>query len=68
MPKVLFSSDAWGPPELHLLGSWLWRRGMSSVLGQWVDQGDWSRADAVRVLELISAGNARRVTDWQRTR
>ena len=59
--KQLFSSDAWGPAELHLLGSWLWRRGMSSVLGQWVDQGDWSRVDAVRVLELISAGNARRV-------
>ena len=24
--KVLFSSDAWGPPELHYLGALLWRR------------------------------------------
>ena len=64
--KQLFSSDAWGPAELHLLGSWLWRRGMASVIGQWVDQGDWSRADAVRVLELIAAGNARRVYGLER--
>src|SRR5262249_59315655 len=24
--QVLFSSDAWGPPELHYLGALLWRR------------------------------------------
>ena len=34
--KILFSSDAWGLPELHLLGSWLFRRGLSRVLGRWV--------------------------------
>jgi predicted TIM-barrel fold metal-dependent hydrolase len=59
--KVLFSSDGWGAPELHLLGSWLWRRAMSRVLGAWVVAGDWSIADAERVVDLVAAGNARRV-------
>lgn len=59
--KQLFSSDAWGPAELHLLGSWLWRRGVASVVGDWVAAGDWSHADAARVLGLIAEGNARRV-------
>lgn len=59
--KVLFSSDGWGAPELHFLGSWLWRRAMSRVLGDWVVRGDWSRGDAERVIRLVAAENARRV-------
>ncbi len=59
--KVLFSSDAWGLPELHLLGSWLFRRSMSRVIGQWVASDDWSSADAERVIRLICADNARKV-------
>ncbi len=59
--KVLFSSDAWGPPELHHLGAVLWRRAITDVLGEWVASGDWSQADAVRVAELVGAGNAYRV-------
>jgi predicted TIM-barrel fold metal-dependent hydrolase len=59
--KVLFSSDAWGAPELHLLGSWLWRRSMARVLGNWVSRGDWSRDDAERVVRLVAGANARRV-------
>lgn len=59
--KVLFSSDAWGIPELHLLGSCLFRRGMSRVLGAWVAADDWSLADAERVIRLVCAENARRV-------
>ncbi|HYZ09105.1 MAG TPA: amidohydrolase family protein [Pseudonocardiaceae bacterium] len=39
----------------------LWRRAMTEVLGEWVASGDWSQADAVRVAELVGAGNARRV-------
>ena len=31
--KVLFSSDAWGPAELHYLGALLWRRATAAVLG-----------------------------------
>jgi predicted TIM-barrel fold metal-dependent hydrolase len=59
--KVLFSSDAWGPPELHYLGALLWRRATARVLGDWVADGEWSQADALRVAELIGGGNARRV-------
>lgn len=59
--KVLFSSDAWGIPELHLVGSWLFRRAMARALGSWVAAGDWSLADAERVVALVGAGNARRV-------
>ncbi len=57
--KQLFSSDAWGPAELHLLGATLWRRAMTRVLGQWVDQGDWSEAQARRVVEWVAGENAR---------
>ncbi len=59
--KILFSSDAWGAPELHLLGSWLFRRALSRVVGEWVDRGDWSAADAERAIRLIAGDNARRV-------
>ncbi|MGH3566406.1 MAG: amidohydrolase family protein [Pseudonocardia sp.] len=59
--KLLFSSDAWGPPELHFLGATLWRRAIIDVLGEWVESGEWSKADAVRVAGLVGAGNARRV-------
>ncbi|MGH3871062.1 MAG: amidohydrolase family protein [Pseudonocardiaceae bacterium] len=59
--KVLFSSDAWGPAELHYLGAVLWRRAMTSVLGEWVESGEWSGADAVRVAQMVGAGNATRV-------
>jgi predicted TIM-barrel fold metal-dependent hydrolase len=59
--KVLFSSDAWGPAELHHLGAVLWRRGMTQVLGQWVADGDWSLSDAKRVAEMVGRGNANRV-------
>lgn len=59
--KQLYSSDACGPPELHLLGALLWRRGMARVLGRWVREGDWSLADALRVVRMIGTGNATRV-------
>lgn len=59
--KVLFSSDAWGPAELHYLGTVLWRRAMASVLGEWVESGEWSEADAERVAQMVGAGNAKRV-------
>ena len=59
--KVLYSSDACGPAELHFLGARLWRNAISQVVGGWVETGDWSEPDARRVSELIASGNARRV-------
>jgi predicted TIM-barrel fold metal-dependent hydrolase len=58
--KILFSSDAYGPPELHYLGALLWRRAMTRVLGGWVDAGDWSQDDAIRVASMIAGQNAAR--------
>jgi predicted TIM-barrel fold metal-dependent hydrolase len=59
--KQLYSSDAWGLPELHHLGAVLWRRAVTSVLDGWVADGDWSPADARRVVEMVGRDNARRV-------
>jgi predicted TIM-barrel fold metal-dependent hydrolase len=59
--RLLYSSDAGGPAELHYLGAELWRRGMRHVLGAWVDEGEWAAADAERVVEAIAYRNAQRV-------
>ncbi len=59
--KVLYSSDAFGPAELHYLGAALWRGGIGTVLGGFVDRGEWSEADAIRVAELVGRDNALRV-------
>jgi predicted TIM-barrel fold metal-dependent hydrolase len=59
--KQLFSSDAFGPPELHLLGSVLWRRAMGLVLGRWIRWGDCAEADAIRIVDMIGVHNATRV-------
>ena len=59
--KILYSSDAFGPAELHYLGARLWRDGMLRVLGGFVASGEWSEVDAIRVADLIASGNARRI-------
>lgn len=59
--KLLYSSDAWGPPELHHLGAVLWRRAVTATFGAWADDGDWSPADAERVAAMVGRGNAQRV-------
>lgn len=59
--KILYSSDGYGPPELHYLGARLWRNGIRNVLTGFVDTGEWSALDATRVVDLIAHENARRV-------
>ncbi|MBP1822711.1 amidohydrolase family protein [Mycobacterium sp. OAE908] len=59
--KILYSSDAFGPAELHYLGARLWRDGMRDALQRFVDAREWSEADAIRVVNLIAHGNAHRV-------
>jgi uncharacterized protein len=59
--KQLYSSDAFGPPELHLLGAVLWRRAMGLVLGGWVRAGDCGEHDAIAIVDMIGAQNAARV-------
>lgn len=59
--KILYSSDGFGPAELHFLGARLWRNGIRDVLSGFVARDEWSEADAIRVVDLIAYGNARRV-------
>lgn len=59
--KILFSSDAWGPAELHHLGAVLWRRGMERTLGQWIADQECTEADAIRIARMIGIDNATRV-------
>lgn len=59
--RVLYSSDAFGPPELHYLGAALWRDATTACLDGFVEAGEWSRRDAERVATLIASGNARRL-------
>ena len=58
--KVLFSSDAFGLPELHYLGALLFRRSLDRVLSELDASGDLCPGDAQRIGELVASGNARR--------
>jgi uncharacterized protein len=59
--KQLYSSDAYGLAELHYLGAAGFRRDLARVIGGFIADGAWSRADGDRVAALIGAANARRV-------
>ncbi len=59
--KMLYSSDAFGLPELHYLGAAGFRRDIAAVTAAFVAEGLWSATDAARVADMIGAGNARRV-------
>ncbi len=59
--KILYSSDGFGPAELHFLGATLWRNGIHRVLRGFVENDDWSEADAMRVVDLVAHHNAARV-------
>ena len=59
--KILYSSDAFGPAELHYLGARLWRNAITKVVGGWIDDDDCSEADARRIVQLVARDNARRV-------
>jgi len=58
--KVLYSSDAFGLPELYYLGAQLFRRGLADFLRAGVESGDWTAVDAERVSRMICSQNARR--------
>lgn len=59
--KILYSSDGYGPAELHYLGAVLWRNAIDRVLHGFVEAGDWSEKDAIRVVDLIAHHNAARI-------
>jgi uncharacterized protein len=59
--RHLYSSDAFGVAEFHYLGALLFRRGIRSVLEEWVGRGDCSADEADGIGRLAASGNARRI-------
>jgi uncharacterized protein len=59
--KLLFSSDAYALAELFHLGAGLFRRGLSAVFGQLINEGEMTSQDAGHAASLIARDNARRV-------
>lgn len=59
--KQLFSSDAFGLPELFLTGAALWRRTLADVLDDWLERDLLSVADAQRYVDWMAHGNAAHV-------
>ena len=58
--KVMFSSDAFGLPELYYNGCLLWRRGLATIFTEWVDNDYVSQDDAARYLDMMGRTNALR--------
>ncbi|MFJ8625362.1 amidohydrolase family protein [Kitasatospora sp. NPDC093550] len=59
--KLLFSTDAYGLPELFLVGTCQFRYGLGLLLDGWRADGACSAADARRLARLVGADNARRL-------
>ena len=59
--KMLYSSDAFGLAELHLLGAVNFREALATVLEPLAAREGRSEAEVARIAGLIGAGNARRV-------
>jgi predicted TIM-barrel fold metal-dependent hydrolase len=59
--KFLYSSDAFGLPELYYLGATLFRDALSRFLSARLDSGDMKPDDAERLTRLVAAENAARV-------
>jgi uncharacterized protein len=59
--KHLFSSDAFGVPELYFLGAVLFRRALGGILERWIEDGDCTVDDAQRIAAMIGRDNALRI-------
>jgi predicted TIM-barrel fold metal-dependent hydrolase len=59
--KLLFSTDAYGLPELYLVGAAQFRRALDQLLSRWLADNAMSPVDARRLAEQICSGNALRV-------
>lgn len=59
--KVLYSSDAYGLAEHYLVSATSWRSAIARIAEEWLADEWLTAADADRIIELIAAGNARRV-------
>lgn len=59
--KLLYASDAFGLPEIYLVGAHVWRAGMARTLELWRADDIVSASDAERYLGDIGWGNAMRM-------
>jgi hypothetical protein len=59
--KLLYSSDAYGLPELYPLAAAQFRHALATLLGAWVADGAVRADDADRLATMVGAANARRV-------
>ncbi|MFF2081084.1 amidohydrolase family protein [Kitasatospora sp. NPDC058162] len=59
--KLLFSTDAYGLPELFVVGAAQFRYGLGMLLTDWQAAGACSAPDARRLAQLVAADNARRL-------
>lgn len=59
--RFMYSSDAWGLPEQHFFSAVLFRRALACLTSRWVEDRSWDFDDAIRVVDLIGSGNARRL-------
>ncbi|MGB9377333.1 MAG: amidohydrolase family protein, partial [Mycobacteriales bacterium] len=58
--KLLYSSDAFGLPELYYLSALVFRREFGGFLDERVDSGEWSADDALRIAAMVGSRNAAR--------
>lgn len=58
--KALFSSDAFGLPELYFLGAHLFRRGVLGVVNEWIAADEWNAATGESFIRKICGENAAR--------
>ncbi len=59
--KHLYSSDAYGLPELHYLGAVQFRHALGVILDEWLADGYCTVADADRIAGWMCGENARRI-------
>ncbi|MDI1459550.1 amidohydrolase family protein [Catellatospora sp. KI3] len=59
--KLLYSSDAFGLPELYLIGAAQFRHSLGQVLGGFVADGALPATDALRIADQLGSANARRL-------
>lgn len=55
--RLLFASDAFGLAEIYLAGSRLWRRGVTAIAQEWVDEEVMTRARAMDIVTRIGRSN-----------
>lgn len=59
--KLVFSTDAYGLPELYAVGASQFRWALGQVLDEWVAQSACTSRDAARIARLIGHENADRM-------